>query len=450
MTAVYEKRKGYIMAKAKKDIKKVVLAYSGGLDTSIIIPWLKENYNNCEVIAVSGDVGQGTELDGLEEKALKTGASKLYIEDLKEDFIQEYVYPTVQAGAVYENKYLLGTSFARPIIAKRIVEIAKAEGADAICHGCTGKGNDQVRFELTIKAFAPEMTIIAPWREWSIKSREEEIEYAEAHNIPLKINRETNYSKDKNIWHLSHEGLDLEDPANEPQYNHPGFLELGVSPEQAPDEPTYVTIHFEKGKPTAINGKEMNGVEVVTTLNELGGKNGVGLADIVENRLVGMKSRGVYETPGGAILYHAHNKLEELCLDRDTFHYKQQIGLKFAELVYYGQWFTPLREALSAFVDSTQQTVTGDVKLKLYKGNIIDAGVTSPYSLYDPEIATFDEDEVYNQADANGFINLFGLPIKVYAHMKAKTENKYSNSRFRVGIHLPALFCHKREGKIQP
>ena len=424
MTAVYEKRKGYIMAKAKKDIKKVVLAYSGGLDTSIIIPWLKENYNNCEVIAVSGDVGQGTELDGLEEKALKTGASKLYIEDLKEEFIQEYVYPTVQAGAVYENKYLLGTSFARPIIAKRIVEIAKAEGADAICHGCTGKGNDQVRFELTIKAFAPEMTIIAPWREWSIKSREEEIEYAEAHNIPLKINRETNYSKDKNIWHLSHEALDLEDPANEPQYNHPGFLELGVSPEQAPDEPTYVTIHFEKGKPTAINGKEMNGVEVVTTLNELGGKNGVGLADIVENRLVGMKSRGVYETPGGAILYHAHNKLEELCLDRDTFHYKQQIGLKFAELVYYGQWFTPLREALSAFVDSTQQTVTGDVKLKLYKGNIIDAGVTSPYSLYDPEIATFDEDEVYNQADANGFINLFGLPIKVYAHMKAKTENK--------------------------
>ena len=412
------------MAKAKKDIKKVVLAYSGGLDTSIIIPWLKENYNNCEVIAVSADVGQGTELDGLEEKALKTGASKLYIEDLKEEFIQEYVYPTVQAGAVYENKYLLGTSFARPIIAKRIVEIAKAEGADAICHGCTGKGNDQVRFELTIKAFAPEMTIIAPWREWNIKSREEEIEYAEAHNIPLKINRETNYSKDKNIWHLSHEGLDLEDPANEPQYNHPGFLELGVSPEQAPDKPTYVTIHFEKGKPTAINGKEMNGVEVVTTLNELGGKNGVGLADIVENRLVGMKSRGVYETPGGAILYHAHNKLEELCLDRDTFHYKQQIGLKFAELVYYGQWFTPLREALSAFVDSTQQTVTGDVKLKLYKGNIIDAGVTSPYSLYDPEIATFDEDEVYNQADADGFINLFGLPIKVYAHMKAKTENK--------------------------
>ncbi len=407
-----------------KEIKKVVLAYSGGLDTSIIIPWLKENYNNCEVVAVSADVGQGTELDGLEEKALKTGASKLYIEDLKKEFVEDYIFPTLKAGAVYERDYLLGTSFARPIIAKRLVEIAKAEGADAICHGCTGKGNDQVRFELAIKAFAPDMQIIAPWRIWNIKSREEEIEYAEAHNIPLKINRETNYSKDKNLWHLSHEGLDLEDPANEPQYNHPGFLELGVSPEQAPDEPTYVTIHFEKGKPTAINGKEMNGVEVVTTLNELGGKNGVGLADIVENRLVGMKSRGVYETPGGAILYHAHNKLEELCLDRDTFHYKQQIGLKFAELVYYGQWFTPLREALSAFVDSTQQTVTGDVKLKLYKGNIIDAGVTSPYSLYDPEIATFDEDEVYNQADADGFINLFGLPIKVYAHMKAKTENK--------------------------
>ena len=406
----------------EKKYNKVVLAYSGGLDTSVLIPWLKEHYG-CEVIAVSGNVGQGTELDGLEEKALKTGASKLYIEDLTKDFVDDYIIPTMKAGATYEQ-YLLGTSFARPIIAKRIVDIALKEGADAICHGCTGKGNDQVRFELAIHAFAPQMDIIAPWRFWELNSREKEIEYAEAHNIPLKINRETNYSKDKNIWHLSHEGLDLEDPANEPQYNHPGFLELGVSPEQAPDKPTYVTIHFEKGKPTAINGKEMNGVEVVTTLNELGGKNGVGLADIVENRLVGMKSRGVYETPGGAILYHAHNKLEELCLDRDTFHYKQQIGLKFAELVYYGQWFTPLREALSAFVDSTQQTVTGDVKLKLYKGNIIDAGVTSPYSLYDPEIATFDEDEVYNQADANGFINLFGLPIKVYAHMKAKTENK--------------------------
>ena len=406
------------MAKKKEDIKKVVLAYSGGLDTSIIIPWLKENYNNCEVIAVSGDVGQGTELDGLEEKAIKTGASKLYIEDLKEEFVQDYVYPTLKAGAKYENNYLLGTSFARPIIAKRIVEIALAEGADAICHGCTGKGNDQVRFELTIKAFAPDMTIIAPWREWSIKSREEEIDYAEAHNVPLKINRETNYSKDKNLWHLSHEGLDLENPANEPLYNKEGFLEMGVSPEMAPDKATYITLHFEKGVPTALNGEELTGVEMVTKLNELGGQNGIGLSDIVENRLVGMKSRGVYETPGGTILYHAHNKLEELCLDRDTFHYKQQASIKFAELVYFGQWFTPLRTALSAFVDSTQETVTGDVKLKLYKGNIIDAGVTSPYSLYDEDIATFDEDDVYDQKDSAGFINLFGLPIKVQAKKK--------------------------------
>ncbi|MBC8533352.1 argininosuccinate synthase [Yeguia hominis] len=406
----------------KKEIKKVVLAYSGGLDTSIIIPWLKETYPGCEVIAVSGDVGQGTELEGLEEKAIKTGASKLYIEDLKEEFVQDYVYPTVKAGAVYENKYLLGTSFARPIIAKRIVEIAKKEGADAICHGCTGKGNDQVRFELTIKAFAPDMEIIAPWRIWDLKSREEEIEYAEAHQIPLKINRETNYSKDKNLWHLSHEGLDLENPANEPQYNKEGFLELGVSPEQAPDKPTYITLHFEKGVPTMLDGKKLSGVEMVEALNKLGGENGIGLADIVENRLVGMKSRGVYETPGGTILYHAHNKLEELCLDRDTYHYKQQIGLKFAELVYFGQWFTQLREALSAFVDSTQETVTGDVTLKLYKGNIIDAGVTSPYSLYDEEIATFDEDEVYDQKDAGGFINLFGLPIKVQAQKKQQNQ----------------------------
>ena len=403
-------------------IKKVVLAYSGGLDTSIIIPWLKENYDNCEVIAVSADVGQGSELTGLEEKAKKTGASKLYIEDLKKEFIEDYIYPTVQAGAVYENKYLLGTSFARPIIAKRIVEIAKAEGADAICHGCTGKGNDQVRFELSIKAFAPEMKIIAPWRIWDLKSREDEIEYAEAHNIPLKITRETNYSKDKNLWHLSHEGLDLEDPANEPKYDDPNFLELGVSPEQAPDKPEYMTIHFEKGVPTAVNGEELGAVELIEKLNELGGRNGVGIVDMVENRLVGMKSRGVYETPGGAILYHAHNKLEEICLDRDTYHYKQQIGLKFADLVNFGQWFTPLREALSAFVTSTQQTVTGDVKLKLYKGNIIDAGVTSPYSLYDEEIATFDEDEVYDQKDSAGFINLFGLPIKVQAMKRQKLE----------------------------
>lgn len=395
------------------DIKKVVLAYSGGLDTSIIIPWLKENYDNCEVIAVSGDVGQATELEGLEEKAKKTGASKLYIEDLNKEFIEDYVFPTVKAGAVYENKYLLGTSFARPIIAKRIVEIALAEGADAICHGCTGKGNDQVRFELAIKAFAPDMKIIAPWREWDLKSRDEEIDYAEAHNIPLKITRETNYSKDRNIWHISHEGLDLENPANEPMYNKEGFLELGVSPEQAPDKPTYVTIHFEKGIPTAIDGVEMGAVELVKKLNELGGANGIGIVDLVENRLVGMKSRGVYETPGGTILYHAHNKLEELTLDRDTYHYKQNVALRFAELVYFGQWYTPLRKALSAFVDSTQEQVTGDVKLKIYKGNIIDAGVTSPYSLYDEDIATFDEDEVYDQKDSAGFINLFGLPIKV-------------------------------------
>ena len=406
------------------DQNRLVLAYSGGLDTSVAISYLKERTGK-DVVAVSLDVGQGGEsLETIKQRALACGAVEAYVVDARDEFANEYCMKALKANAMYEGVYPLVSAISRPLISKHLVRAAHQFGADTISHGCTGKGNDQVRFELTIKAFAPEMTIIAPWREWSIKSREEEIEYAEAHNIPLKINRETNYSKDKNIWHLSHEGLDLEDPANEPQYNHPGFLELGVSPEQAPDEPTYVTIHFEKGKPTAINGKEMNGVEVVTTLNELGGKNGVGLADIVENRLVGMKSRGVYETPGGAILYHAHNKLEELCLDRDTFHYKQQIGLKFAELVYYGQWFTPLREALSAFVDSTQQTVTGDVKLKLYKGNIIDAGVTSPYSLYDPEIATFDEDEVYNQADANGFINLFGLPIKVYAHMKAKTENK--------------------------
>lgn len=407
-----------------KEIKKVVLAYSGGLDTSIIIPWLKENYNNCEVIAVSGDVGQGTELDGLEEKAIKTGASKLYIEDLNKEFVEDFVFPTVKAGAVYEGKYLLGTSFARPVIAKRIVEIAKKEGADAICHGCTGKGNDQVRFELTIKAFAPEMEIIAPWRIWDIKSRDEEIDYAEAHNIPLKINRETNYSKDKNLWHLSHEGLDLEDPANEPMYEKEGFLELGVSPIQAPDKPTYVTIHFEKGIPTAVDGKEMDGVSVIKKLNELGGANGIGLADIVENRLVGMKSRGVYETPGGTVLYYAHDVLETITLDKATQRMKQKLAIDFADIVYNGQWYTPLREALSAFVDKTQETVTGDVKLKLYKGNIITAGVTSPYTLYDEEVATFDEDNVYNQADSAGFINLFGLPIKVKAMLDAKRNNK--------------------------
>ena len=403
-----------------KEIKKVVLAYSGGLDTSIIIPWLKENYNNCEVIAVSGDVGQGTELDGLEEKAIKTGASKLYIENLQEEFVNEYIFPTLKAGAVYEKDYLLGTSFARPVIAKRIVEIAKAEGADAICHGCTGKGNDQVRFELAIKAFAPEMQIIAPWRIWDIKSREEEIEYAEAHNIPLKINRETNYSKDKNLWHLSHEGLDLEDPANEPQYLKEGFLEMGVAPEAAPDKPTYITISFEKGVPVALDGVKMGGVEMITKLNEIGGANGIGLCDLVENRLVGMKSRGVYENPAGSILYKAHQVLETITLDRDTQHYKEMVALRFAELVYFGQWYTPLREAISAFVDKTQETVTGDVKLKLYKGNMINAGVTSPYTLYSEDFATFDADEVYDQKDSAGFINLFGLPIKVRAILEAE------------------------------
>lgn len=402
-------------------IKKVVLAYSGGLDTSIIIPWLKENYDDCEVVAVSGDVGQGTELDGLEEKAKKTGASKLYVLDLKKDFVENYIFPTVQAGAKYEDTYLLGTSFARPCIAKAIVEIAKKEKADAICHGCTGKGNDQVRFELAIKAFAPEMKIIAPWRIWDIKSRDEEIDYAEAHNIPLKINRETNYSKDKNLWHLSHEGLDLEDPANEPLYEKEGFLELGVSPLKAPDKPTYISIHFEKGIPTAIDGKKLDAVEIVETLNKVGGENGVGLADLVENRLVGMKSRGVYETPGGAILYEAHRLLEMLCLDKATQHYKQLVALKFGEMVYDGQWFTPLREALSAFVEKTQETVTGDVKLRIYKGNVTSAGITSPHSLYSENIATFDDDGgTYSQKDSEGFINLFGLPIKVKALLDGK------------------------------
>lgn len=406
----------------KKNIKKVVLAYSGGLDTSIIIPWLKENYNNCEVIAVSGNVGQADELDGLEEKAIKTGASKLYVEDLNKEFVEDYIFPTLKAGAKYEGKYLLGTSFARPIIAKRIAEIALKEGADAIVHGCTGKGNDQVRFELAIKAVAPNMPVIAPWREWDIKSRDEEIDYAEAHNIPLKISRETNYSKDKNLWHLSHEGLDLENPANEPKYDK--ILEMGVSPEQAPDKAEYVTIHFEKGIPTAVNGKEMNAVDLVWELNKIGGRNGVGIIDIVENRLVGMKSRGVYETPGGTILYETHEMLESITLDKQTMHFKRSVSDKFAELVYDGLWYTQLREALSAFVDETQKTVTGDVKVKLYKGNITPASITSPNSLWNEEIASFGDDEgAYNQADAAGFINLFGLPIKVQALLNSK-KNK--------------------------
>ena len=407
----------------KSKIKKVVLAYSGGLDTSIIIPWLKENYNDCEIIAVSGNVGQADELEGLEEKALKTGASKIYIEDLTDEFVNDIVIPTVQAGAKYEE-YMLGTSLARPIIGKRLAEIALKEGADAICHGCTGKGNDQVRFELAIKAFAPGMPIIAPWREWNIKSRDEEIDYAEAHNIPLKINRETNYSKDKNMWHLSHEGLDLEDAGNEPQYEKPGFLEMGVSPIDAPDKPTYITLDFVEGKPVALDGKQMSAKDIILALNKVGGANGIGLLDIVENRLVGMKCRGVYETPGGAILYFAHNYLETLCLDKMTMHKKQELAVTFADLVYNGQWYTPLREALSAFVTKTQEHVTGKVKIKLYKGNMIKAGAWSDWSLYSEEIATFGEDHVYNQADSAGFINLFGLPISVQAQVSAKNAKK--------------------------
>ena len=399
--------------KEKKEIKKIVLAYSGGLDTSIIIPWLKENYNNPEIIAVAGDVGQNDELEGLEEKAIKTGASKLYIADLTDEMVDDVIIPALKMGASYEQ-YLLGTAFARPIIAKKLVEIAKAEGADAIAHGCTGKGNDQVRFELTIKRFAPEMTIIAPWREWDIKGRDEEIDYAEAHNVPLKISRETNYSKDKNLWHLSHEGLDLEDPANEPQYEKPGFLEMGVSPAAAPDAPAYVTIDFEKGVPVAVDGEKMKASDVIRKLNKLGGENGIGLLDIVENRLVGMKDRGLYETPGGTILYAAHERLEMITVDKDTAHMKSKLAVDFADLVYNGKWFTPLREALSAFADKTQEHVTGTVKLKLYKGNIITSSITSPESLYSEELVTFNESG-YDQTNATGFINLWGLPDTVLA-----------------------------------
>ena len=408
-----------------KEIKKIVLAYSGGLDTSVIIPWLKENYNNPEIIAVSGNVGQADELEGLEEKAIKTGAAKIYVEDLTDSFVNDMIIPTVKAGAKYEQ-YMMGTALARPIIGKRLAEIALAEGADAICHGCTGKGNDQVRFELAIKAFAPGMKIIAPWREWNIKSRDEEIDYAEAHGVPLKISRETNYSKDKNMWHLSHEGLDLEDAGNEPLYEKPGFLEMGVSPMQAPDEPTYLTLDFEAGAPVALDGVRMSAKEIILKLNELGGKNGVGLLDIVENRLVGMKCRGVYETPGGAILYAAHDYLETLCLDKMTMHKKEELSVTFGELLYNGQWFTPLREALSAFVDKTQEHVTGKVRLKLYKGNIIKAGAWSDWSLYSEEIATFGEDHVYDQKDSAGFINLWGLPISVSAAVAKKNAKKDS------------------------
>ena len=405
-----------------KKFNKVVLAYSGGLDTSVIIPWLKENYG-CEVIAVVGNVGQkDSELEGLEEKALKTGASKIYIEDLTEEFVNDYIFPTIKADAVYEGKYLLGTSFARPIIGKRMVEIAKKEGADAICHGCTGKGNDQVRFELAIKAFAPEMDVIAPWRIWDIKSREEEIAYALEKKVPIKISYDTNYSKDMNLWHLSHEGLDLEDPANEPNYAK--ILELSKTLEAAPDKATYITLTFEKGIPVALNGERMDGVKLIKELNKVGGENAIGITDMVENRLVGMKSRGVYETPGGTILYKAPKDLEELCLDKETAHFKESVALKFADLVYNGQWYSPLREALSEFVDKTQETVTGEIKLKLYKGNIVNAGMTSPYSLYSEEYATFGEDAVYDQKDSAGFINLFGLPTTVQAKMKAKTQSE--------------------------
>ncbi len=403
--------------------EKIVLAYSGGLDTSIIIAWLKEHYD-CEVIAVCCNTGQNEDFDAIEKKAYATGASKAYILDIQEEFITDYIYPTLKADAVYENDYLLGTSMARPLQAKKIVEIAEKEGAFYIAHGCTGKGNDQVRFELTIKAFAPDMPVIAPWREWNIKSREEEIDYAEAHNVPLKINRETNYSKDKNLWHLSHEGLDLEDAGNEPMYDKKGFLEMGVSPMAAPDKATYVTLDFEKGVPVALDGKKMSAKDIILALNKVGGENGIGLLDIVENRLVGMKCRGVYETPGGAILYFAHQYLETLCLDKYTAHKKQELAITFADLVYNGQWFTPLREALSAFVDKTQEKVTGKVKIKLYKGNMIKAGAWSDYSLYSEEIATFGEDNVYNQADSAGFINLFGLPIKVQAQVDAKNAKK--------------------------
>ena len=402
--------------------EKVILAYSGGLDTSIIIPWLKENYDY-EVIAVCGDVGQGKETEGLEEKALKTGASKLYIENLQEEYVTDFIWPTLKAGAVYEGKYLLGTSHARPCIAKRLVEIAEKEGATAICHGCTGKGNDQVRFELTLKALAPHLKIIAPWRIWDIKSREEEIEYAEARGIPVPVTKEDNYSMDRNIWHLSHEGMDLESPANEPQYDK--ILKLMVSPEKAPDVPTYVTVDFEEGVPVAIDGKcYESAAELLKKANELAGANGIGIDDIVENRLVGMKSRGVYETPGGTLLYAAHKELEYLCLDKMTLHYKMNLANKFADLVYDGLWYTPLREAMSAFVDATQKTVTGSVKMKLYKGNCMPAGATSPYSLYDEDIATFSADDVYDQKDATGFINLFGLPLQVQAMMKKRNGEK--------------------------
>ena len=398
---------------SKKEIKKVVLAYSGGLDTSIIIPWLKENYNNPGIIAVAGNVGQADELEGLEAKALKTGASKLIVADLVDEMVDDIIIPALKMDAMYET-YLLGTAFARPVIGKKLAQIALAEGADAIAHGCTGKGNDQVRFELAIKRFAPGMKIIAPWREWSIKSREEEIDFAEAHNVPLKISRETNYSKDKNLWHLSHEGLDLEDPSNEPNYDKPGFLEMGVSPAMAPDKPTYVTISFEAGAPVAIDGEKMKASKIIEKLNKLGGENGIGIIDIVENRLIGMKDRGVYETPGGTILYRAHEQLEMITVDKDTLHLKKKLAVDYADLLYNGKWYSPLQEALTAFANESNKYVTGDVKMKLYKGNVIPAGMTSPYSLYSENLVTFGESD-YDQKQSEGFINLWGLPTLVQA-----------------------------------
>ena len=401
------------------EIKKVVLAYSGGLDTSVMITWLKENYNNCEVIAVTGNVGQGNEeLDGLEEKAIKTGASKIYIVDMQEEMVNDYIIPTIKAGAMYEGQYLLGTPFSRPLIAKKLVEIAHKEGADAICHGCTGKGNDQVRFELGIKALDVNLEVIAPWRTWELKSREDEIEYAEKHNIPLKINRETNYSKDKNLWHLSHEGLDLENPANEPKYDK--ILEMGVTPQKAQDKEEEISIEFEQGVPICLNGEKMSVLELILKLNKIGGRNGIGIIDMVENRLVGMKSRGVYETPGGTIIYKAHQILETICLDKETARFKRFVANRFGEMLYNAEWYTTLKDALVAFVNETQKTVTGEVRLKLYKGNIITVSVTSPFSLYSEQIASFGEDEDYNQLDAEGFIHLYGLPTRV----KSSLDNK--------------------------
>ncbi|HHV11961.1 MAG TPA: argininosuccinate synthase [Clostridiales bacterium] len=401
--------------------EKVILAYSGGLDTTAIIPWLKENYDY-DVVCVCIDVGQGNELDGLEERAALSGATKLYIEDVVDEFVNDYVLPCVKANAVYENKYLLGTSMARPVIAKRLVEIARQEGATAICHGATGKGNDQVRFELTIKALAPDLKIIAPWRTWTMSSREEEIEYCGKHGIHLPFSADNSYSRDRNLWHISHEGLELEDPANAPNYDH--LLVLGVAPEKAPEEGATLSLSFEKGIPTALNGKKMSATDIIKELNAIGGKHGIGIVDIVENRVVGMKSRGVYETPGGTILMEAHTQLEELILDRATLSAKKEVANRFADIVYEGKWFTPLREAYQAFVDVTQEYVTGEVKLKLYKGNIIKQGTTSPYSLYNESIASFTTGDLYNHHDAEGFINLFGLSLKVRAMKMASIDNK--------------------------